>query len=119
LLTVHIRLMSVQWHEICWLQHIDAKLTEQVLAVSGKRVTLPAKNVSLAEWSNQSKENGNDEDDAEGALHARVQARGGAAGRRWPEHRGSGATLGVVDQTLFNWVKAHRAGKLTVLDSKP
>ena len=22
-------------------------------------------------------------------------------------------TLGVVDQTLFNWVKAHRAGKLT------
>lgn len=22
-------------------------------------------------------------------------------------------TLGVVDQTLFNWVKAHRQGKLT------
>lgn len=22
-------------------------------------------------------------------------------------------TLGVVDQTLFNWVKVHRAGKLT------
>ena len=22
-------------------------------------------------------------------------------------------SLGVVDQTLFNWVKAHRAGKLT------
>ena len=27
-------------------------------------------------------------------------------------------SLGVVDQTLFNWVKAHRAGKLTGLDSK-
>jgi transposase len=27
-------------------------------------------------------------------------------------------TLGVVDQTLFNWVKAHRAGKLTGAGSK-
>ena len=27
-------------------------------------------------------------------------------------------TLGVVDQTLFNWVKAHRAGKLTGVDSQ-
>ena len=27
-------------------------------------------------------------------------------------------TLGVADQTLFNWVKAHRAGKLTGVDSK-
>lgn len=27
-------------------------------------------------------------------------------------------TLGVVDQTLFNWVKAHRAGKLTAADGK-
>ena len=27
-------------------------------------------------------------------------------------------TLGVVDQTLFNWVKAQRAGKLTGADSK-
>lgn len=26
-------------------------------------------------------------------------------------------TLGVVDQTLFNWVKAHRTGKLTGADS--
>ena len=32
-------------------------------------LTLPAKNVSLAEWFNASKENGNDEDD-EGAVHA-------------------------------------------------
>ncbi len=27
--------------------------------------------------------------------------------------------LGVVDQTLFNWVKAHRAGKLNGVDLKP
>ena len=27
--------------------------------------------------------------------------------------------LGVVDQTLFNWVKAHRQGKLKGADSKP
>ena len=26
--------------------------------------------------------------------------------------------LGVVDQTLFNWVKTHRQGKLTGADSK-
>ena len=28
-------------------------------------------------------------------------------------------TLGVVDQTLFNWVKADRQGKLKGADSKP
>ena len=28
-------------------------------------------------------------------------------------------TLGVVEQTLFNWVKAHRQGKLKGVDSKP
>ena len=28
-------------------------------------------------------------------------------------------TLGVVDQTLFNWVKASRQGKLAGADSKP
>ena len=28
-------------------------------------------------------------------------------------------TLGVVGQTLFNWVKAQRAGKLKGADSKP
>ncbi|WP_449371095.1 hypothetical protein, partial [Thiomonas sp.] len=49
-----------------------------------KVLTLPPKNVSLAGCFNPSKENGNDEDDNAGALHARVQARGGAAGRGWP-----------------------------------
>ena len=28
-------------------------------------------------------------------------------------------TLGVVDQTLFNWVKAHRLGRLKGADRKP
>ena len=28
-------------------------------------------------------------------------------------------TLGVVDQTLFNWVKAHKQDKLKGTDSKP
>lgn len=28
-------------------------------------------------------------------------------------------TLGVVEQTLHNWVKAHRQGKLRGADSKP
>ena len=28
-------------------------------------------------------------------------------------------TLGVVDQTLFNWLKASRQGKLAGADSKP
>src|SRR6218665_3107862 len=66
------------------------------------RVTLPPKNVSLAEWFNASNENGNDEDSAD-ALHAGIQG---------------GSGLGVVEQTLFNWVKADRLGKLTGADSK-
>jgi transposase len=32
---------------------------------------------------------------------------------------GVARTLGVVDQTLFNWVKAKREGKLIGADSKP
>lgn len=28
-------------------------------------------------------------------------------------------SLGVVDQTLFNWVKVHKAGKLVGADTKP
>lgn len=31
----------------------------------------------------------------------------------------AGRSLGVVEQTLFNWVKAHRQGQLTGADSKP
>ena len=32
---------------------------------------------------------------------------------------GAARTLGIVDQTLFNWVKASRQGRLTGADSKP
>ncbi len=28
-------------------------------------------------------------------------------------------SLGMSDQTLFNWVKAHRQGRLTGADTKP
>ena len=79
---------------------------------------MPPKNVSLAECFNASKENGNDEDD-EGALHARVQARSGATVEGGQSIAAVARTLGVVEQTLHNWVKAHRQGKLTGADSKP
>ena len=39
-------------------------------------MTLPLKNVSLAEWFNSDKENGNGKN-IKSALHARIQARGG------------------------------------------
>ena len=56
-------------------------------------LTLPLKNVSLTEWFNSDKENGNDED-IKGALHARIQARGGKAGRGWAEHCCFGQDIG-------------------------
>ena len=57
------------------------------------QVTLPPKNVPLAECFNTSKGNGNDEDSA-GALHAGIQAGGGATGARRPEHRSGGQNAG-------------------------
>jgi len=56
-------------------------------------LTLPPKNVPLAECFNASKENGNDEDSA-GALHAGVQAGSCAVGERGAEHRGGGKVAG-------------------------
>ena len=79
-------------------------------------MTLPLKNVSLAEWFNSDKENGNDEN-IKGARHARIQARGSPLGGQRPSIAAA-RTLGVIDQTLFNWVKAHRQGKLTRAASK-
>lgn len=32
---------------------------------------------------------------------------------------GAGRSLGVAEQTLFNWVKASREGRLSGADSKP
>ena len=37
--------------------------------------------------------------------------------RRGPEYRGGGTDAGLVEQTLFNWVKAQRQGTLKVADS--
>ncbi|WP_370870217.1 KilA-N domain-containing protein, partial [Rhodoferax sp.] len=49
-----------------------------ITLVSG--LTLPSKNVSLAECLNSRKENGNDEN-GKSAIHARIQARSSATGR--------------------------------------
>ncbi|WP_370870176.1 hypothetical protein, partial [Rhodoferax sp.] len=45
-----------------------------------RKLTLPSKNVSLAECLNSRKENGNDEN-GKSAIHARIQARSSATGR--------------------------------------
>jgi len=68
-------------------------------------------NVPLADCFIANKENGNDENSA-GALHAGVQAGSGQVGRGWAEHRSYGRKLDVVEQTLFNWVKAKRQDKV-------
>ena len=56
-------------------------------------LTLPLKNVSLAEWFNSDKENANDEN-IKGALHARIQARGGQAGLGWANYYCGGQNTG-------------------------
>ena len=61
--------------------------------LSTEKMTLPLKNVSLAEWFNSDKENGNDEN-IKGALHARIQARSSLAGGERPKHRGGSAHAG-------------------------
>src|SRR6218665_1764291 len=73
--------------------HCVAEHGEQVAIDRALVLTLPPKNVSLAEWFNASKENGNDEDSA-GALHAGIQAGGSATGSRRPEHRSGGQDAG-------------------------
>ena len=71
-------------------------------------LTLPSRNVSLAQGFNSRKERRKDADD-EGAGHARIESRVvGAAGRRRPEHRGGGPTVGHGRSDAFNWLKDHR-----------
>src|SRR6218665_1122765 len=72
---------------------LSIALVTQEDAEHGDLLALPTKNVSLAEWFNASKENGNDEDSA-GALHAGIQAGGSATGSRRPEHRSGGQDAG-------------------------
>ena len=56
-------------------------------------MTLPPKNVFLAECLNSHRENANDKD-GKSAIHARIHARNGATGRGRPEHCGSSALPG-------------------------
>jgi len=78
---------------------------------------LPARNVSLAVI--QSTQGERHDEDNTGTLHARIQARSGSAGRGRPEPSLGASTLGLVEQTLFNWVKVSRQGRLNGADSKP
>ena len=54
-----------------------------------------------------------------GTLHAGVQARGGAHGQRRAELAAVSKILGIADQTLHNWIKAEREGRLGGADSRP
>ena len=52
-------------------------------------------------------------------LHAGVQARSGTACGVGPEYcGGSPHSLGVVEQTLANWVEVHPGGKLKKVSDK-
>ena len=84
-------------------------------------LTLPPENVPLAECLNASKEYGNGKDSA-GALHAarctlefKQEAVRLVTGGQ--SIAAAARSLGLVEQTLFNWVKADRQGKLKGADS--
>ena len=81
-------------------------------------LTLPLKNVSLAEWFNSDKENVNDEN-IKGAHTLEFKQEAVRLVEGGQSIAASARTLGVVDQTLFNWVKAQRQGRLKGVDSKP
>ena len=61
---------------------------------------------------NTSKEDVNDEDD-EGALTLEFKQEAVRLVEGGQSIAAAARTLGVVEQTLFNWVKAQRQGKLT------
>ena len=61
---------------------------------------------------NTSKEDVNDEDD-EGALTLEFKQEAERLVEKGRSIAAAVRTLGVVEQTLFNWVKAQRQGKLT------
>jgi hypothetical protein len=69
----------------------------------GLQLSLPPKNESLAEQVNSSKEKNDDKQGKAGAVHARVQAGSGTTGQSRTKHAAMAATLGVVEQTLYNW----------------
>ena len=83
---------------------------------ASNEVTLPPKNVPLAECFNSSNQYGNYEDSA-GALHAEVQAGSCAAGERRAEHCDGGQVAGRGAADAVQPVKADRQGKFKGADS--
>ena len=82
------------------------------------RMTLSAKSVSLAEWCNSSKKSGNDEDEEQQGYTLEFKLESVRLVDRGESIAAAARSLGVVDQTLFNWVKLHKSGKLQGADSK-
>ena len=80
--------------------HLEKSPQTQLLTESAPDVlTSPPKNVPFAECFDTSKKNGNG---SAGALHAGIQAGGGAMGAWRAEHRSSGHDAGRGQQTLFS-----------------
>ena len=73
-------------------------------------MTLPLINESLAECFNTGTEILNDEDSK--VVLVRLE-------QSWQSLAAVSRRLGMVDQTLFNWVKASWGGRFTGVDSKP
>ena len=89
-----------------------------LLAIAAYYLTLPSRNVSLAMWFNPRKKN-----DMTKTTRARYTLEFKQEAVRLVEGGQSQAsvakTLGLVEQTLFNWVKASRQGQLKGVDGKP
>ena len=57
--------------------------------------------------------------DKPGAVHAGIQARSGQIDWCRIEYRGHRRDSRLPDQTLYNWLKAHREGRLGGPGTKP
>lgn len=82
------------------------------------QVTLPPKNVSLAECFNSSKENVKMTKTTRARYTLEFKQEAVRLVEGGQSIAAAARTLGVVEQTLFNWVKAQREGKLSGADSK-
>ena len=82
-------------------------------------VTLPLENESLAEWFNTGKESRNDEDGEVSRYTLEFKQEAVRLVQSGQSMAAAGRSLGVAEQTLFNWVKASRERRLSGADSKP
>ena len=88
-----LRRAMAAWKRKGGLAQYYDRIVDGMTSRGYEKLTLPLKNVSLAEWLNSGKENGNDKD-IKGARPARIQARcsGGGhfdfKGRRILRHLG-------------------------------